>query len=55
MTVPRRDVDVILRSLGYIRPSLRKLWQPNKPMKLGSLERPQRIGRTLSHLCHIWR
>ncbi len=34
MRVARGEVDVIIRSLGYIRPSLGKFWQPNKPMKL---------------------
>ena len=33
MRVARGNVDVILRSLGYMGPSLGKLWQPNKPMK----------------------
>jgi len=32
--IGRGEVDVILRSLGYMKPSLVKFWPPNKPMKL---------------------
>ena len=36
MRVATGEVDAILRSLGYMRPSLGKFWQPNKPMKLAA-------------------
>jgi hypothetical protein len=32
MRVATGEVDAILRSLGYMRPSLGKFWQPNKPI-----------------------
>lgn len=33
MRVATGEVDAILRSSGYMRPPLGKLWQPKKPMK----------------------
>jgi hypothetical protein len=49
MRVATGEVDAILRSLGYMRPSLGKFWQPNKPMKLaGAFGARQLIGRGLA-------
>ena len=55
MRVARGEVDVILRSLGYMRPSLGKFWQPNR-VRAGvspALPTPPRVrvrtGRFIVH------